>query len=149
MRRFSKGAVTSAIFILCGTPAVQAWELVTQEEAARAASNLQVEAATSPLEGAPVIMLEQPDISRPVKSPIAIRVKFQGTNINKDSLQVTYGYGLFAINLTQQILTHAHVSVMGLSADNAELPSGKHHITISISDSLGRVGKLTLDFTVT
>lgn len=125
-----------------------AFKLGSDEELARAASNPVTEAATAPAEGAPLITIERPNPDKPIKSPVSISVRFQGDAIDVKSLTVTYGYWPLAIDVTKQILAHAQVSASGLTAENAELPLGHHHITINVSDSAGRVGSTTVDFTV-
>jgi hypothetical protein len=128
----------------------QVWLLVTEEEFKRELSAPQIpQAPTSVQPDAPVISVDQPDTSKPVKTPVSIRIGFhpQGAaTINLSSLRITYGF--FAIPITDRILQHAQLTSTGLSADDAQLPSGHHKVTLQIADNLGRVGMRTLDFTV-
>jgi hypothetical protein len=100
---------------------------------------------------APTITVEQPDARKPIASPISIRLSFQpalGANIDPKTFHVTYGFGLFAIDITSRILEHATLTSSGISADNARLPSGHHRVTVQIADDHGRVGTHTFEFTV-
>jgi hypothetical protein len=93
--------------------------------------------------------VEQPDTAKPIKSPITIIVHFRaqdGAVINPSSIRVTYGW--LGIDITRRVLEHAELTVDGLTATNAQLPSGKHSVTISIRDSRGREAVRNFDFSV-
>jgi hypothetical protein len=47
-------------------------------------------------------------------------------------------YGWLGIDITALLLEHATETADSLSAQNVDLPSGDHSITVSISDSAGR-----------
>ncbi|MGH7784318.1 MAG: hypothetical protein ACREO5_10820 [Candidatus Binatia bacterium] len=132
-----------------------AWALITKEEFEREESL----AATQPLSrsihrssgppDAPVIEVNQPDATRPIKPPVTIRVHFrpkEGATIDVTSFRVTYG--LLAVDITTRIMAHALVSASGLSAYNADVPAGHHRVTLQIADNMHRVGIRTFDFTV-
>jgi hypothetical protein len=98
---------------------------------------------------APTIAVEQPDETKPIKSPASIRISFQphGTSaIELSSLRILYGF--FGIEITSRILEHAKLTPSGLSATNAQVPSGHHRVTFEIADSLHRVGRRSIEFTV-
>jgi hypothetical protein len=126
------------------------WSLATEEEFQRENSaSLAPKPATPSQPDAPIITVDQPDASNPVKSPVSIRISFhpQGSAaINVKSLRITYGF--FGIDVTNRIVEHAQLTASGLSADNAQLPAGHHTVTVEISDSLNRTGIRTFDFTV-
>src|SRR5438876_613047 len=80
------------------------WSVVSDEEFRQASKP---EAAAAAKRGAPIIMVDQPDESEPVKSPVSIRISFHpqdNTTINLSSLRVTY-YGF--LDITDRIIGHA------------------------------------------
>jgi hypothetical protein len=132
-----------------------AWALITKEEFEREESL----AATQPLSrsirhtsgplDAPVIEVNQPDETKPIKPPVTIRIHFrpkEGATIDLASFRVTYG--LLGVDITKRIIEHAHVSASGLLANNADVPAGHHRVTLQIADNMQRVGIRTFDFTV-
>jgi hypothetical protein len=130
------------------------WGLVTEEEFNRDAEfqkserRLSAPPPPSPT-GAPVITVREPDQSKPVRSPVTIRIAFrsqEGSRIDVRSFRATYG--AIRIDITQRLLDNARLSETGLSAENAQLPSGHHMVTLAIADSMHRVGTLTIRFTV-
>jgi len=93
--------------------------------------------------------VEQPDTTKPIKSPVAIRASFHphgGATIVLTSFKVTYGS--LGIDITSRIVTHAKLNESGISAENAQLPSGHHKIAVQIADDKGRVGIESFEFTV-
>ncbi len=133
-----------------------AWALITKEEFERdsAAPHLDEPLArsmrrTSGPPDAPVIEVNQPDATKPIKPPVTIRVHFrpkEGATIDLTSFRVTYGW--LAVDITQRIMEHAHVSASGLLANNADVPAGHHRVTLQVADNMHRVGIRTFDFTV-
>ena len=131
-----------------------AWALITKEEFERdiAAHHLNRSikeslAATQP--GAPIIEVEKPDESKPIKPPVTIRIHFrpkEGATIDLKSFRVTYGW--LAFDITKRIIEHAHVSASGLLAKNADIPAGHHRVTLQVADSMHRVGIRTFEFIV-
>jgi hypothetical protein len=98
---------------------------------------------------APVIEVNQPDATKPIKPPVTIRIHFrpkEGATIDLASFRVTYG--LLGVDITKRIIEHAHVSASGLLANNADVPAGHHRVTLQIADNMQRVGIRTFDFTV-
>jgi hypothetical protein len=126
------------------------WSLVSNDEFLREGTSAQAAppaAAQAP--GAPVITVDMPDESKPVQSPVSIRISFhpQGNaTINPSSFRATYGF--LGIDITSRITDHAQLTASGLSADNAQLPTGHHKVNIQIADSMNRIGARTIDFTV-
>jgi hypothetical protein len=129
-----------------------AWALITKEEfeqslAATQPLSRSIERSRSP--DAPTIEVNQPDATKPIKPPVTIRVRFrpkEGATIDLASFRVTYGS--LAIDITNRIIQHAHVSTSGLVANNAEVPAGHHRVTLQIADNMRRVGMRTFEFTV-
>ena len=133
-----------------------AWALITKEEFERdsAAPHLEEPLARS-MRGssgspdAPVIEVNQPDALKPINPPVTIRVRFrpkEGATIDPTSFRATYGS--LALDITNRIIEHAHVSASGLLAYNADVPAGHHRVTLSVADNMHRVGSRTFDFTV-
>ena len=99
--------------------------------------------------GAATISIEEPDITRPVRSPVNIRIRFQAAanaRIEVNTLRVRYGR--LGIDLTRRILAHARPTSSGVFVEDAELPRGRHRVTIQIADNMGRVGSKSFDFNV-
>jgi hypothetical protein len=139
--------VASSYVNLCRA---ETWFLITEAEFEREKSARHVERALAPHQrGAPTIKVEQPDASKPVKSPVTVRISFhaQGrATIDPKSFRVTYGW--FGIDITSRIIEHAQLSASGLVANDALLPAGHHMVTLQIADDRGRVGVRRLEFTV-
>jgi hypothetical protein len=145
------GAIASSYVVAASA---ETWSLITAAEFERE--------RTSPGAGAsppsptralgspgPTITIEQPDISKPIKSPISIRASFHphaGAAIVLTSFRVTYGS--IGIDITSRIVAHASINQSGISADNAQLPPGHHRITVQIADDKGQVGTEGFEFTV-
>jgi hypothetical protein len=126
------------------------WSLITEEEFEREKLAPQIAAApATPTPGAPIIEVKQPDETQPIQTPVTIRILFHpqsGATIDLPSFKVTYGF--LGLDITDRIKQHAGLSPTGLSADNAQLPSGHYRVTLQIADNLHRVASRTLDFTV-
>jgi hypothetical protein len=129
------------------------WSLITDDEFAKEKSAPQIETAppspTRTLGSPPTITVEQPDTTKPIKSPVTIRASFHphgGAAIVVTSLRVTYGS--LGIDITGRIIAHAKLSASGISADNAQLPSGHHKIAVQIADDKGSIGTQNFEFTI-
>jgi hypothetical protein len=126
------------------------WSLVTNEEFSREQAAPHIEESFAlPPQGVPDIEIDQPDQTKPIKSPVTIRISFRaqdGALIDRSSFRVTYGW--FGIDITQRILEHAQLTSQGITAADAQLPSGRHRVTIQIADNRRRVATRTFEFTV-
>lgn len=130
------------------------WPLITAEEFAREKSTPQTEVISPSVSrtlgpSAPTITVEQPDTTKPIKSPVTIRASFHphaGAAIDLDSFRVTYGS--MGLDITSRIVAHAKLNAAGISADNAQLPAGHHRITVQIADDKGSVGVRNFEFTI-
>jgi len=146
-RNLIAGVVASACFGICRA---SAWPLVTRQQAQRENAAPHGQAAPVPTRsGAPTISIEEPDITRPVRSPVNIRIRFQAAanaRIEVNTLRVRYGR--LGIDLTRRILAHARPTSSGVFVEDAELPRGRHRVTIQIADNMGRVGSKSFDFNV-
>ena len=141
------GVIASSYFGICRA---NAWSLVTRQQERREDAAPHEQAARTPARsGAPTIRIQEPDITKPVKSPVKIRVSFQaGANarIVVDSLRVRYGF--LGIDITRRLLAHARPTPSGVFVENADLPRGQHKVTVQIADNMGRVGVQSFDFNV-
>jgi hypothetical protein len=146
-------ALLAALLAMSNIPCSAAdWPLITKEEFQRSQAAPRPEARSlraAPAAGVPAIEVEQPNAGKPIKSPISIIVRFRaqdGAVINPSSMRITYGW--LGIDITSRVLEHSKLTADGLSATDAQLPSGKHRVTISIKDSKGREAVRNFDFTV-
>ena len=127
------------------------WALISADEFERDrnAPHFRGGFASAPQSGAPIIEVDQPDDTKPLKAPLTIRLRFrpQGTaSIDLSSFRATYGW--LGIDITSRILDHAQVNASGLVASNAEIPAGHHKVTLQIADNMHRLGARTFEFTV-
>src|SRR5690348_14588031 len=141
------GVMASSYF---GSRPASAWPLVTGQQLRRenAAPHHQTTPSTA-RSGAPTIRIEEPDTARPIRSPVRIRVSFQAAanaRIAVNTFRVRYGF--LGLDITNRILAHARPTPSGISEEDADLPRGRHRVTVQIADNLGRVGSQSVDFTV-
>jgi hypothetical protein len=100
---------------------------------------------------APVIdiLKPQPGADMKVKAPFAIEVQFKGqpdSGIVPASFRVLYG-GL-KIDITNRITKFVKVSEQGFNLENAQIPVGKHRLTLQIQDDKQRLAERELRFEV-
>ena len=141
------GLISSSCF---GIYRANAWPLITRQEAQRENAAPHELGAPAPLRsGAPLIRIEEPDITRPVRLPVNIRIRFQAATdarIDVGSLRVRYGF--LGIDVTRRILAHSRPTPSGVYVEDAELPRGRHRVTLQIADNMGRSGSQSFDFSV-
>ena len=148
---YRRNLIVGVIASLCfGIRRASAWSLVTRQQQRRenAAAHEQ-NAPAQTRSGAPTIRIEEPDITRPVRSPVNIGIRFQAAanaRIAVNSLRVRYGF--LGIDITRRILAHARPTPTGVFVEDAELSRGQHRVTIQIADNMGRVGVKSFDFNV-
>lgn len=149
-----RSAIGGLLGVLAGLGAkmrdAAAWTLITQDQSDEI-NQPQAAAAPGTHDGQPIripmIEIIEPDLTRPINSPVRIRIRFQapaGAVIDPASFRATYGW----FDITKQLLAHAKIDASGISADDAEVPSGKYKVTLQISDTKGRVGTQVLGFQV-
>ena len=104
---------------------------------------------SSPQPGAPRIELLSPDVKKPISVPTKIEVKFSG-NPPAEPKPETFKalYGAFKIDITQRLLGVAKVTKEGIQVSDASLPSGKHQLLLSLTDTLGRESQQVISFVV-
>jgi hypothetical protein len=128
------------------------WRLITDEEfqSDRVAPHTpEVVPFSLPAEGAPIIEVKQPDVTKPIKSPVTIELRFSaqnGAKIDTSSFRATYGW--LSIDITSRILDHAQLTEEGLVAMDANLPSGNHKVSLQIGDNRQRITVRTFQFTI-
>jgi hypothetical protein len=124
------------------------WRLITPDEETR--DNAAPEgAAPVDLPPPPAIDLLRPDISAPVRNPVTIEVRLRaGPSHAIDMRTFNATYGRLGINITSRLLEHAVTTSDGLSAENVELPTGSHRVTLSIADTFGKTASRTFRFQV-
>src|SRR5262245_1019680 len=104
--------LVTALFVVAPLPTIAeaSWRLITPDEEARDNAAAQVPAPPD-LPPPPTIDLVRPDISRPIRNPASIEVRFSpgsGRSIDMRTFNATYG--LLGINITRRLLDHAVVT---------------------------------------
>ncbi|PUE25262.1 hypothetical protein [Limnohabitans sp. Jir72] len=95
----------------------------------------------------PLIDILQPE-SVPdgkLKAPFAIAVAFRPQNdapIDPSSFKVLYG-GL-KFDITSRLTQYAHITTEGFKLENANIPKGKHRLTLQIQDTKQRLAEREL-----
>jgi len=88
---------------------------------------------------APAIEVVQPDPAAALHSPVDIEVRFTpapGASIDLSTLRIRYG--VIGLDVTDRIRKAAEVTASGIHARGAELPAGKHSMSVEIGDNKGR-----------
>ena len=144
--------MTSSLLI-----AGEAFMLISQEEYMQQLGhediNKQVKPRTrsffSTNPNAPHISVNLPAMTSELYSPIKIDINFVASddaNIQIETLEVLYGW--LNLDITDRIKQHAQISHDGITADNVNLPIGKHNITIKIKDTKQRISEKKISFEV-
>lgn len=95
----------------------------------------------------PLIDILQPE-SIPdgkLKAPFAIAVAFRPQNdaaIDASSFKVLYG-GL-KFDITSRLAQYTHITAEGFKLENANIPKGKHRLTLQIQDAKQRLAEREL-----
>lgn len=151
--------LVSTLVLAAGIAAAgSSFQLVTAEEFqremdARAMVTRGAKATTEPesqrATDGPVIEIVTPDAQKTVKAPVDINVRFApgpGARIVLDTLHIRYG--MIGLDVTDRIRKAATVTEQGIQASGAELPAGRHSMSIEITDSAGRTTKQAFKFKV-
>jgi hypothetical protein len=91
----------------------------------------------------------QPDPQKPISGPVTIQIAFRtqpGASIVPSTFEATYGF--LGLDITARLLQHAKLTPQGITAEDVSIPQGKHNITLSVADTLGRIAKRTFQVTV-
>ena len=161
MKPIFVAAIAGPLAMFAITARAFAWELVTPAEVARDRSAPRLPETLLPRAGAPnitrglpragvpSIVLDQPNISSSIRTPVSFRIRFvaaSGTSIDVATFKAQYGW--MALDITSRLLQHARLTSIGLSADDVEIPAGNHKVSLSIANNLGQVGEQVFEFTV-
>ena len=102
-----------------------------------------------PVKDAPLIYLVTPQLGAPIASPTPIELKFESIQPSKVKVETfKVLYGAFQIDITKRILGVAAMTQQGVQVREANLPAGKHKLTVILEDSEGRVGEKQIEFEV-
>ena len=142
-------ACTLALSLALTGPAA-AWPLVSpgEDRADRAAPHV-IDPAREATRAPPSIVLVRPETTGPLRNPVSLELRFEttsGAGINMDSVRATYGW--LGIDITRRLLAHATRTANTLSAENVNIPLGRHRVTISVADTAGRVGSRTFQISI-
>jgi len=128
----------------------QPFVLVTESEAeASYAAGGMMNPRSVSQPGAPQIELLTPDTSKAISAPTNIELRFVGNPPSEpkpDTFRILYG--AFRIDITQRLLGVAKVTKDGIKVRDAVLPKGRHQLSLTISDSMGRQSQQLVAFTV-
>jgi len=106
-------------------------------------------AKSLPDKDAPVIQVLTPKNASSVTSPTPVEIKFlpaEASTVKPETFRVLYG--TFQIDITKKILSVTKVTPEGVTVQAANLPSGKHKMTLNIEDNQGRLGSQFIEFEV-
>ncbi len=95
------------------------------------------------------ILKPEPAADLKVKAPFAIAVQFKGqadSPIDPATFKVMYG--AFKIDITARITKFVKVTTEGFNLENAQIPVGKHRLTLQVQDEKQRVAERELRFEV-
>lgn len=88
-----------------------------------------------------------PDLK--VKAPVAIAVQFKSqADAAIDPTTFKALYGAFKIDITSRITKFVKVTPDGFSLENAQIPTGKHRLTLQVQDEKQRLAERELRFEV-
>ena len=131
-----------------GSTPSQAW-LITPAEAVqfKGEEGFNEPPALRPRAASPLINILKPETSPglKVKAPFAITVQFVGqadAPIDPTTFQVFYG--ALKIDITERITKYVKVTKEGFSLDNAQIPAGKHRLTLQVKDEKQRMAEREL-----
>ena len=95
------------------------------------------------------ILKPQTGVDIKVKAPFAIEVQFKSqpdAGIVPSTFRVLYG--ALKLDITSRITKFVKVSEQGFSLENAQIPVGKHRLTLQIQDDKQRLAERELRFEV-
>lgn len=123
--------------------------LVTPEEAQsfEGAPAFNEEPALRPRSVVPVIdiLKPEPTADMKVKAPFAIAVQFKAQNdADIDPATFKVMYGALKLDITNRIAKYVKISKEGFTLENAQIPPGKHRLTLQIQDVKQRVAEREL-----
>jgi hypothetical protein len=157
-----KKLVLGAAFALCAIcsaanagaqPSVPDGWLVSPAEAIqfKGEEGFNEEPALRPRALVPVIDILKPEpiADLKLKAPFAIVVQFKGQSdaaIDPTTFKVMYG--AFKLDITGRLTKFVKVTPEGFALENAQIPVGKHRLTLQVQDDKQRVAERELRFEV-
>lgn len=96
----------------------------------------------------PKIRLLRPGAGGQFTAPVDIELRWEaaeGAEIDPDTLKVIYRR---LKDVTERVTEHATITKDGLVSENADLPLGRHSLTVKIADTEGRVGEMRFKFRI-
>lgn len=91
------------------------------------------------------ILRPQPVADLKVKAPFAISVLFKGqTDAAIDASTFKVLYGALKFDITSRITKFVKVTPAGFSLENAQIPVGKHRLTLQVQDDKQRMAEREL-----
>ena len=153
----SAALIVTAAFLT--TAAAEGFYLITPQEYARAQTGSRLLSGVAPPEaaaprppaGAPQIVVEQPERSTGLRSPLDIALRFEpaaDAEVDLASLAISYRVGFWWTDITARLREHAVIEGNRVTAEDARLPAGSHHIRVEVADTKGRKGARDIKFTV-
>ncbi len=140
------------LVLACWTANADEYVLVSEDEFARSLAAVSddalVERSADPL--GPNIEILRPGDGDEFAAPVDIHITFvpvENAEIDLATLKITYG--AFGIDVTDRVTGNAEVTERGILSEGADLPAGKHKLTVYIGDDLGRLGKRRFTFRIT
>lgn len=95
------------------------------------------------------ILRPEPAADLKVKAPFAIAVQFKGLPDSPiDPVSFKVMYGALRVDITQRITKYVQVTPAGFSLENAQIPVGKHRLTLQVKDEKQRVAERELRFEI-
>jgi hypothetical protein len=126
----------------------QAW-LIQPEEAVQyqGEAGFLAPPALRPRAAVPVIDVLQPELvpDSKIKSPLSIAVAFKpqpDSRIEVGTFKVFYGALKF--DITSRLAQYTQVSSAGFKLDNANIPKGRHRLTLQVQDDKQRLAEREL-----
>ncbi len=95
------------------------------------------------------VLKPEPASELKVKAPFAISVLFKGqadSPIDPSTFKVMYG--ALKLDITGRITKFVKIGKEGFSLENAQIPTGKHRLTLQVQDEKQRVAERELRFEV-
>ena len=123
--------------------------LEAHREAERMADGLVFRGRSTPVPDAPKIVRVKPGDVAAVTSPFDIVFTFSpqdGAVIDPKSFRVLYGF--FRMDITDRVAQQANISVGGVTISRANIPAGKHHLVLNVTDSKQRTGEAEFEIEV-
>ena len=155
MNAFARTLVAAIVFVVLFVAltagAQDIYVLITEEEysAELEAPQIEYKARQYVDPERPKIHLLRPGAGGQFTAPVDIELKWEaaeGAEIDPDTLKVTYGF--IGKDVTERVTEHATISKDGLVSENADLPLGRHRLTVTIADTEGRVGEMLFKFRI-